>query len=186
MVPMKVIALIGSRGKQGRTAKAANAWMDGFRSAGGEVEAFFLPELKIERCRQCDDDGWGLCLREGKCIITDDMQKLAEGIKKADAVLMATPVYWGELSESLRAFIDRLRRTALHHDGKKGIAEKPVFGICVAGGGGGAAPECAGRMERILRDCGFHLEDVVPARRQNLDYKLEVLKTSGAAFARRK
>ena len=152
MLDMKVIALIGSRGRNGQTAKAAGAWMDGLRAAGGEVEAFYLPELKIERCRQCDEDGWGLCLKEGRCIINDDMQKLSEGIKKADAVLFATPVYWGELSESLRAFIDRLRRTARHHDGQKGISGKPVFGICVAGGGGGAAPECAARMERIFRD----------------------------------
>lgn len=186
MLAMKIIALIGSRGKQGRTAKAAGAWLDGFRSAGGEAEVFFTPELKIERCRQCNDDGWGDCLGKGKCIINDDMQKLSEAIKKADGVLFATPVYWGELSESLRAFVDRLRRTALHHEGKKGITDKPVFGICVAGGGGGAAPECAGRMERILRDCGFNLEDVVPARRQNLDSKLEVLKLAGSAFARRK
>ena len=183
---MKLIALIGSRGKQGRTARAAGAWIEGFRSAGGEVEQYCLPELVIERCRQCDDDGWGDCLRKGKCIIDDDMQKLAEGIRSADAVLLATPVYWGELSESLRAFMDRLRRTALNKEGKKGIAEKPVYGICVAGGGGGASPECAGRMERIVRDCGMYFEDVITARRQNLDMKLEVLKASGAAVAKPK
>jgi len=176
---------MGSRGREGRTAKAAGAWLEGFKSAGGHADVHWLPEMAIERCRQCNDDGWGSCLSKGKCVIDDDMQKLAAGIRESDGVFLATPVYWGELSESLRAFLDRLRRETVNKQGKKGIEGKRAFGVCVAGGGGGAAPECAGRMERILGDCGFDLVDVVPARRQNLEMKLEILKKAGAWFARR-
>lgn len=56
---MRAMILSGSRNPEGRTAQAVNAIAAGFREAGGEVDIVFLPELAIERCRQCDSDGWG-------------------------------------------------------------------------------------------------------------------------------
>ena len=53
------------------------------------------------------------------------------------------------------------------------------MGICVAGGGGGDAPSCAVSLEKVLRTCGFDVVDLVQVRRQNLEMKLDVLKTTG-------
>ena len=54
-----------------------------------------------------------------------------------------------------------------------------MIGICVAGGGGGAAPECAVSMEKVFIHSGFDMLDIIPVRRQNLGMKLSVLKTTG-------
>jgi len=180
---MKVIVVLGSRNPQGQTARAANALLEGVIEGGGQGEQAFLPPLKIERCRQCEDSGWGICRSEGRCTIDDDFASLVARIREADAVVLATPVYFSDLSESMRAFLDRLRRTCMHPAGKEGIEGKLAIGICVAGGGGGGAPSCAVSLERVLSRCGFDVVDMVPVRRQNLDRKVEVLKVTGRWLA---
>jgi len=105
-------------------------------------------------------------------------------IAAADAVAFANPVYFGDLSESLRAFLDRLRRTCMNESGKAKIAGKKAVGICVAGGGGGGAPNCTLSLEKVLATCGFDVVDMIPARRQNLEMKLEVLRAVGKWLAK--
>jgi multimeric flavodoxin WrbA len=180
---MKVLCLLGSRNPEGQTASAAKAFLGGATAKGHESELVILPELSIERCRQCDDDGWGLCRREGKCIIEDDIVMLIDKIKAADAVVFATPVYFSDLSESMRAFLDRLRRVVRHISDKTGFQGKPVTGICVAGGGGGGAPNCAVSLKAVLQNCGFNVVDMEPLRRQNLEMKLRTLPIAGAWLA---
>ena len=116
---MKAMIVSGSRNPQGRTAQAADALIEGLAAEGVEVEKVFLVEAAIERCRQCDENGWGTCRPEGYCVIEDDFAALVEKLKAADAAVFATPVYFGELSESTRTFLDRLRRITRNDAGKK-------------------------------------------------------------------
>jgi len=182
---MKTIVITGSRNNKGQTAKATGALIEGLKDASATTEEFFLVNMDIQRCRQCNDDGWGICRTEGKCIIDDDFKMLVEKIKDSQAVVFATPVYFSDLSESLRAFLDRLRRTCMNEAGKSGIEGKRAIGVCVAGGGGGGAPVCTVNLEKILQRCGFVLVDVVPVKRQNLDEKLEILKSIGRNFSKK-
>ena len=180
---MKILMISGSRSPEGQTGRAANALLQGAASAGADVEAVCLPALNIERCRQCDDRGWGACRTEGRCVIDDDLAALVDKIRAADAVVFANPVYFGDLSESMRAFTDRLRRTCMHEAGRPGIQGKPAVGVCVAGGGGGGAPSCCVSLEKVLARCGFDVVDMVPARRQNLEVKLRMLPIVGEWLA---
>ena len=182
---MDAIVILGSRNPDGQTARAAQAWAQGIADAGGAAEFFYLPQMRIERCRQCDNEGWGLCRTEGRCVIGDDFDGLVARMGKADVVCFATPVYYSDLAESLRAFLDRLRRTAqFSAAGKEPIAGKAAYGICVAGGGGGGAAACCTSLDKILRTCGFDVVDTEPVRRQNLDLKLQTLRTTGHWAAR--
>jgi len=181
---LNVLLVYGSRNPEGQTARAGAALALGLSEMGAWSEAVFLPLIEVERCRQCDDNGWGTCRSEGVCVIEDDFAGVVERIRRSDAVAVLTPVYYGDLSESLRAFLDRLRRVCTHDDGKVGIAGKPCIGIAVAGGGGGGSPTCLVSLERVLGTCGFDVLDLVPVRRQNADLKASVLKTTGAWLAR--
>jgi len=181
---MSILVISGSRNAQGQTARAADALLEGVKQAGGTGEQVFLPTAAIERCRQCDDTGWGICRSEGRCVIADDFAEIVDRIAAADAVAFANPVYFGDLSESLRAFLDRLRRTCMNESGKAKIAGKKAVGICVAGGGGGGAPNCTLSLEKVLATCGFDVVDMIPARRQNLEMKLEVLRAVGKWLAK--
>ena len=181
---MHALILSGSRNPEGQTARAAKAIADGLESGGCSTETVFLPELAIERCRQCENDGWGICRTEGQCVIEDDFATVVDKLRAADLLVLATPVYFHDLAESLRGFLERVRRVGMHEVGERGIEGKKAIGICVAGGGGGGAPECAVQLERFFHNCGYEFVDMILARRQNLDMKVELLRTTGEWAAR--
>ena len=180
---MKALLVSGSRNPDGQTAQAAQAVLEGFTASGGETESVFLPSIEIECCRQCDEKGWGICRTEGQCVIEDDLEDILAKIKAADAVIFATPVYYGDLAESMRAFTDRVRRCVTHSDDTSGIEGKIAIGVCVAGGGGGGAPSCCATLDRVLRISGFDVVDMIPVRKQNLDVKRAQLKLVGEWLA---
>ena len=181
---MKSIMILGSRNPQGQTARAAQAFVEGLGESGTESERVLLPESNLERCRQCEDDGWGICRPEGKCVIEDDFASILESVIGADLVGFATPVYFSDLSESLRGFLDRVRRVTRHASTMAQLEGKPAVGICVAGGGGGGAPNCVLNLERTLSTCGFEVMDLIPVRRQNLELKQDLLRATGRWVAK--
>ena len=194
---MHLLSLSGSRNHDGQTARIINAVCEGFiKAGGGTTESIFLPDLKMERCRQCDLDGWGPCRQTQECVIEDDFANLADKIKAADVLLFANPVYFGDLAESMRTLLERLRRTS----SRRGLPPQrmrlsdqqprempmmfqqqgtPTVGLCLAGGGGGGAPSCCAILENILQRCGFDVVDMIPVRRQNLEVKLRILEITG-------
>jgi NAD(P)H-dependent FMN reductase len=185
---MKVLVISGSKNREGKTSRAIEAIRRGIAKAKGDAECIFLTELNLEKCRQCNPDGWGICRSEHRCVIEDDFAATADKIKKADVVVFATPVYFGDLSESMRAFLDRLRRTRvrfrpLPRPGTPPTVPAgqatPAIGLCYAGGSGNGTVSCAFFLERILQTCGFDIVDMIPVRRQNLEMKLPHLERVG-------
>ena len=165
---MQILAILGSRNPEGQTARATDALLNSAGGDGVTVERVFLPSCNMERCRQCDEQGWGTCRSEGQCVIEDDFPVVTEKARNADAMVFATPVYFSDVSESLRAYLDRLRRITRHDNGRKSIERKPAIGIAVAGESGNGAPTCIQSLERLLQGCGMDVLDMIPVRRQNL------------------
>ncbi len=190
---MNILILSGSRDREGQTARAINALCKGIAEGGASFEMVFLTELDLERCRQCDADGWGLCRREGRCVVEDDFPSIVSKIEAADVVVFANPVYFGDLSESMRALLDRYRRIThlkLISAGRSPSAFPqgggiPAIAICYAGGSGNGPINCCASLERVLQTCGFDVVDMIPARRQNLEHKLPVLEMTGKWLATR-
>jgi len=180
---MKILLISGSRNPDGQTARAGNALLDGAAEAGAETEKIFLPSLKIERCRQCEDTGWGLCADEGRCVIEDDFASVFEKVKAADVVIFASPVYLWEISESLFEFCSRMRRICFHCGKYDTVNNKPAVGLAVAGGGGSGSIRTLFQLEQILLFSGFDVVDMYPVRRQNLEAKLPQLRIAGRWLA---
>ena len=176
---MNILFLSGSRNPEGRTARAVNAVLEGAKEAGADVELIFLPELNLERCRQCDQNGWGICKSKGRCVAEDDFNPLLEKMLNSDVSVFASPVYFSDLSESLFTFLGKIRRISINPEAKKRIENKPVVGICCAGGSGNGAPDCCASLYKILFRTGFDVVDMVPVRRQNLEAKLPALNLMG-------
>jgi multimeric flavodoxin WrbA len=179
---MQAIMISGSRNPEGRTAQCANAIAKGLAKAGGKSELVLLPTLKLERCRQCEADGWGICRREGRCIIEDDFASLVEKLQAADVAVFLNPVYFRDLAESMRGFLDRVRRLRFMQPNRP-MNGKPAIGVCLAGGGGGGSPSANYQLENILQMCGFDTVDMVNVRRQNIDIKLPMLEMTGEWLA---
>ncbi len=186
---MKILIFSGSANPEGQTARAVKTICKGISEAGGFYETFFLPKLKLERCRQCDINGWGDCRYKNRCVIEDDFQMLLEKIKSSDVLVFANPVYFGDLSESLRCFLDRYRRTLFSKITRPPAPGSPpsfmpsggppVVGLCYAGGSGNGTISCLAGMEKILQNCGFDIVDMIPIRRQNMELKLPYLESVG-------
>lgn len=68
----------------------------------------FLSEVNLGMCRGCR-----VCFEAGEdhCPIEDDRSSIAERIQRADGVILATPVYVGNVSGLTKNFIDRFAYT---------------------------------------------------------------------------
>jgi len=100
----QVLVILGSPRKKGNSSTLAARISRGAKSAGAEVETLFLQNLKISPCRGCDT-----CQKHDSkgCAIKDDMQEIYPKLIKADAWVIASPVYWFTMSAQTKIFMDR-------------------------------------------------------------------------------
>jgi multimeric flavodoxin WrbA len=100
----QVLVILGSPREKGNSSALAARVSRGARSTGAKVETLFLQELKISPCRGCNTcqthDSKG-------CAIKDDMQGIYPKLIKADAWVIASPVYWFTMSAQTKIFMDR-------------------------------------------------------------------------------
>lgn len=103
---MKVIAFNSSpKMGKGNTARILDAFLDGMKENGAEVELFYTKKLKIKPCAS-DLHCW--LKVPGECIHEDDMGELYPKLVAADIVVFATPVYYDGMTGPMKMLIDRL------------------------------------------------------------------------------
>jgi multimeric flavodoxin WrbA len=174
---MKIVAIQSSPNLEGLTSSLAQAVLKGSKEHGTSTELVHLNNLNIKTCTACES-GWGKCRTEGACILEDDFKALREKITKSDSFVFATPVYWGDLSESAKIFLDRLRRVERGQDFET-FKGKKVIGITSAGGTGRGAVRALYHLEDYLRRLGFEIFDLVSVTRFSKDHKLLMLEDAG-------
>jgi multimeric flavodoxin WrbA len=102
-MPKKIIILKSSPRKNGNSSILADQLAEGAKETGAQVEAFILHEMDIRPCDGCDS-----CHEtDGVCVIKDDMQKLYPKLQQADAIVVASPVYWFTVNAQAKLCIDR-------------------------------------------------------------------------------
>ena len=180
---MKVVAIQSSPNLDGLTSRLAQAFLKGVEAEGGRTELVHLNKLDIKPCIACNQ-GWGKCRKEGICILEDDFEALRKKIWEADALVFATPVYWHDLSESAKIFLDRLRRCETFN-GFKTFKGKKAVGIASAGGSGRGAVRALYNLEDYLRRLEFDIFDLVTVTQSSKDHKLEMLEKAGRYLVRR-
>jgi multimeric flavodoxin WrbA len=181
---MKILAIQSSPNVDGLTFKAANAVLSGAEAEGADVELIHLNQMVIRPCIACDG-GWGQCRREGTCILDDEFQIIRDKIHESDATVFATPVYWGDLSESAKLFLDRLRRCEVKGEFKS-LNGKVAVGISSAGGTGNGCVKCLLHLEDYIRRVGFTIFDLVTITQTSREHKLEMLEKAGRRLGKRK
>jgi multimeric flavodoxin WrbA len=179
---MKVLVYSSSPNLDGLTAACANAALEGIRDTGNTAESIRINDLKVGSCESCDD-GWGTCRESHRCDVLDDFQALHERTLKADAYVFVTPVYWGDLSESMKAFTDKLRRCEATRGNESGLANKPVIMVAAAGGSGNGMITCLASLERWIQHVHARKWDFIPVNRWNREYKLGTIHAAATAMA---
>jgi len=112
-------------------------------------------------------------------MIEDDFQNLREKINEADALVFSTPVYYGDLSESAKRFLDRWRRCESVNRETSPVKGKRVIGIAAAGGSGGGAVNALHNLEAYLRFLQFTIFDLVPVTQVSQKHKMDMLRVAG-------
>lgn len=101
---MKVLGINGSHRAGKGTAALLQAALDAAAEAGAETELVELAKLDIGFCIGCNR-----CLAQTTCTLSDDMDALYERLRSADAILLASPDYFGTVSARTKNFMDRTR-----------------------------------------------------------------------------
>ncbi|MDR2659409.1 MAG: flavodoxin family protein [Spirochaetaceae bacterium] len=81
-----------------------NKILEGAEARGAETKLWNFSDVDIKPCNSC----WGCKNGEHGCVIKDDMRKLYDALDKADALVLGTPVYMGQMSAQAKIFTDRL------------------------------------------------------------------------------
>jgi multimeric flavodoxin WrbA len=98
-----ILILNGSPRVKGNSAVLAARLTAGAEESGAQVESVYLHDMDIRACDACD-----FCQENGDgCVISDDMQSLYPKLRAADAIVIASPVYWFSLTAQTKLCIDR-------------------------------------------------------------------------------
>lgn len=103
---MKVIAINGSPKKEGNTYHALNIVGEQLQEAGIDFEILHIGNKNFHGCMAC-----GKCAvnKDERCnITTDDLNAHLQEIKKADGILLGSPVYYSGIAGTAKSFFDRL------------------------------------------------------------------------------
>lgn len=98
----RIMVILGGGRVNGNTSQLAEAFMNGAKEAGHQVEIVSLNKLNVNGCTGCN------ACRYGKpCVQKDDFNSLVPKIKTADLIVFASPLYFWTVSSKIKAFIER-------------------------------------------------------------------------------
>lgn len=100
---MKVLIINGSPHSDGNTSIAINELTSVFESEGIETEIVQIGNKAIRGCIGCYS-----CAKNGKCVFDDEVNEIAPKFEQADALVVASPVYYASANGTLISFLDRL------------------------------------------------------------------------------
>jgi len=103
---MKRVAIfIGSPRKGGSTHILAQEAERGLKDGGIETELVFLNDLSIRGCQACY-----YCKKHdlAECAIADDMQQTHRLMQASDGIVLASPIYFGDVTAQTKLWLDRL------------------------------------------------------------------------------
>jgi multimeric flavodoxin WrbA len=99
---MNVVAFHGSPRTGGNSDLLLRSALEGASESAQSVQIFRLNEMSIRPCQNC-----GGCEETGVCVIKDDMEAVYEAIRKADRVVVSSPIFFFGLSAQTKIMIDR-------------------------------------------------------------------------------
>ncbi|GAH21442.1 unnamed protein product [marine sediment metagenome] len=99
---MKAIGIVGSPRKGGNTEILTKHTLKAIEEEGLDTELIRLAGLDIRPCDACM-----ACKEEEQCPIDDDLLPIYNKMKEAEAIILASPVYFGSATALLKALMER-------------------------------------------------------------------------------
>ena len=129
-----IVAVAGSPRRGGNTDTLLEAAVRGAQEEGARIEWVRPNEMKFVACQHC-----GGCSVTGICVIQDDMQPVYDLVERMDAMILASPIYFGSVTAQVKALVDRAqalwaRKYLLHQPLSADGKERPVLFLSALGG----------------------------------------------------
>jgi multimeric flavodoxin WrbA len=104
VISKKVIALNGSPNENGNTAYALSVIGEVLTQEKIDFEVIHIGKSDIKGCIACNR-----CHKEGNgCVFTtEDEKKWLLAMKRADAIILASPSYFGGIAGTMKSFLDK-------------------------------------------------------------------------------
>jgi multimeric flavodoxin WrbA len=125
---MRILGISGSRRSEGNTAFAVRRALSVVREEGAEAVYVSLAGRRIEPCLGC----WS-CADSGLCVHNDDMNGILEEMRRADGVIIGSPVYFGLVSSQLKTAMERCVALRPSYEKPYAMSGKVGAGIACAG-----------------------------------------------------
>lgn len=140
---------VGGSPRKGNTERMLVETLKGCKEAGAQIELVLLRQNPLPGC--C---GKHSCFHTGKCDVKDNATQLMLKVYKSDALVLASPSYFDNVSGLMKDFIDR---TNTYCKLKK-FAGKRVALLSA----GGSSMRSVRKCESILRSfCRMHKMEVI-------------------------
>lgn len=121
---MKILAIVGSPRLKGNTNFLVDRALDEAIKLGAETEKIVISQHKVNPCLGHDN-----CASLASCTQKDDAGWIMDKLYEADGVILASPVYYLNVTAQMKAFLDRN-----YFPYKKNLRAKArVVGIIVVG-----------------------------------------------------
>ena len=125
---MNIVAVVGSPRLSGNTNYLTDQALEETVKLGLETTKFNVTQYQINPCQGHDE-----CQIFNSCPQQDDAELVLQKLFEADGVILASPVYYYNVTAQLKALIDRSRFYRRH---KKRMNARCLGIIIVAHGGG--------------------------------------------------
>lgn len=146
-----IVVLSGSPRKGGNTDTLAAAFIEGAQTAGKNVTLFRVADMKIGGCLGCEG-----CEQKGVvCVQKDSMLEIFDALQNADALVLASPVYYFSVSAQLKLAIDRiyaLRRICKNNGVKIPIKKAALLMPCADE----TIDTASGAIEMLKHMCAYY------------------------------
>lgn len=175
----KIIGLVGSPNKDGRTFDLVNAALDGCRQGGAETELIQMSGHVVDACKDCLP--W-VCRDELKCTFKDEgFEYLSDALLNCGGLVMGTPVYWWDTSAMVKFLILKIYRVFAASSPLNGL---PALGVSIAGGTGNGVVSGIKPIYHFFQMMQMRPLEPVPAIRFNMEACMERSRELGKELAR--
>lgn len=100
---MKITAILGSPSQKGTTSTIAKEFIQQAKSLGAETTTYFLNGMEFKGCQGCH-----ICkTKRDDCVLQDNLTPALNDLKASDIVVLATPVYYWDVTGQFKSFFDR-------------------------------------------------------------------------------
>jgi multimeric flavodoxin WrbA len=100
---MKIVCVLGSPREDGNSATIARRFCQTAERQGAIVKTYLLNKMTFLGCQGCF-----LCKTKlDRCALKDDLTEVLDAIRETDVLVLASPVYYWDVTSQTKAFLDR-------------------------------------------------------------------------------